>query len=205
MQKRNNRFRSVAGEAPAGSWYEVERPTGPPTVEGMVLVPLLQSLILGTVIGVLASWVLVEVLEVAKWWPATGVLSLACFGIAFVFKCSGAEATLWMVERTIGMDLDRDGAVGRPEAHIVTVAGPGASRRTPEEQKRVELVTFVRAVGATGDSARERFEPTIGRARYEEFRDALLRAGLARWIDPGNHRLGWDLAKDPEEIVRGIM
>jgi len=199
-----------AGNAPTEGLpgtYEIERPTARPTLEGMVLVPLFQALIIGVTAGVLVTWLLVDVLEaVESWWPTWWVATLFCFGLAFVAKAANAEATLWTVERFIGTDLTGDRVVGKPpEAHLVTITGPGASRLTPEERKRAQFIQFVRAVEATGDGGYERWERVLGRERYLEFRDALLRAGLAQWRDPDNHRLGWRLTRSADEIIQAVM
>ena len=198
-----------AGSAPAEGLpgtVEIERPTARPTLEGMVLVPFFQALIIGVVAGLLITWALVDWLEaLAGWWPAGGVAVLACFGLSFVAKVASAEATLWTVERIIGQDLTGDKVIGKPEAHLVTITGPGASMLTPEERKRAQFITFIRAIAATGDTSRERFEASLGRGQYEEFRDALIHVGWARWIDPENHRLGWELIEDPEVIIEGVM
>lgn len=200
--------RYQAGDAAAQELpgYEVERPTARPTLESQVLVPLLQAMIIGLVGGLLSTWLLADLLEVVDgWWPSAGLLVLATFGLTFVAKVGAAEATLWVTERTLGVDLDRDGVVGKPEAHIVTVAGPGCSTLTPEERKRAKFVTFVRAVGVTGDGGYTRWERRLGRDRYLEFRDALLKTGLATWRDPDNHRLGWELTRPAEEIIRAVL
>lgn len=188
--------------------YEVERPTARPTLEAQVLVPLFQAAVIGLVAGLLTTWLLVDVLDaVRSWWPAAGLLMLATFGLSFVAKVGAAEATLWSVERWLNADLSGDGVVGRPEpeAHIVTVIGPGASTLSPEERKRAKFITFIQGVEATGDGGYDRWEPVLGRDRYLEFRDALLRCGLATWRDPDNHRLGWDLTRSAEQIVKGVM
>lgn len=200
-----SRQQSYHAEAP---WpgYEVERPMARPTVEGHVVVPFCQAMIIGGTVGLLATWGLVELEVVRHWWPAGGLLMLAAFGLAFLVKVSSAEATLWTVERVIGADLDRDGTVGKPEDHDhIILAGPGPTTLTPAERKRGQFVTFVRAIGATGDTSRERFEGSLGRQRYEEFRNALIGSGLAQWVDPDNHRQGWELARDPAAIIQGVM
>ena len=58
---------------------------------------------------------------------------------------------------------------------------------------------------ATGDSGYERWEPVLGRDTYTEFRDALLRCGLAEWGDVDNHRLGWRLTCPAEAVVQAVM
>jgi len=199
-----------AGSAPAEGLpgtVEIERPTARPTLEGMVLVPFFQALIIGVVAGLLLTWLLVDVLSwVDGWWPTWWVAVLTCFGLAFMVKVGACEATLWQVERIIGADITGDQVIGKPpEAHLVTLTGPGASTLTPEERKRAEFVSFVRGVEATGDGGYERWEPVLGRDTYTEFRDALLRCGLAEWGDVDNHRLGWRLTCPAEAIVQAVM
>ena len=199
-------YQSTTQAAPSWPGYEVERPTGRPTFESMVLVPLCQALIIGLAGGPLTTWGLVEVLDVGGWWPAVGILTLAWFGLAFVTRASAAEATLWSVERFIGADLDGDGTVGDPEpqAHLVTV-GPARLQTTPEERLRREFVLFVQGCEASGDTSMRRWESRLGRERYQEWRDALIKAGLASWVRPGEPRQGWRLSQPAEEIVAAVF
>jgi len=190
----------AAGDVMGG--YEVERPRGSPTVEGMVLVPLLQSAITAVPLALLVTWGLIELDVTRRWWPILGVLAAGSFLLTFLIRCADAQSTLWTVERFIGQDLDGDDVVGDPD-HPIILANP-ARTTTPAERKRAEFVAFVRAL-ATGDTSRGRFEDGLGRARYEEFRDALLQVGAAQWVDADNHRQGWELVADPADIVRAVM
>lgn len=177
------------------SSIETERPIAQPSVSANVLVPFLQAIILSVSSSVPATWLLIEAEVVKGWWPAWAVVAGLFFGIAFMRRSNAAEETLWVVERVLGVDLDGDKQVGEP----IIIQGT-----SPIQRKRADFMTFLRAIQATGDTSRERFESSLGRARYEEFRDVLLRAGLAEWRSDDNHRLGWDWIGNAEEVIRQL-
>ena len=68
---------------------------------------------------------------------------------------------------------------GRISSHMCQLSCEQVQPEEPAQQKRAQFVTFNLAIRATGDTSRERFEGRLGRHRYEEYRDALIRARLA--------------------------
>lgn len=195
-----------AGEplgAPPPGLYETRRPRARPTVESQVMVPLLQSIILALAGGVGLTWAANALGLIRGWWPLLPGLVLGVFLVAFLSRMFASEATLWSIETLLGGDINRDGFVGRPEEpHFVVVQGPGPE--PPESRLKRELLEFVRSCYAFDDTSYARWEPLIGRNKYVQFRDTLIRSGLAAWRDPGNRKLGWTLTASPEDIERLI-
>lgn len=187
--------------------YVIEKPQRSPDVSSDVIVPFLQAMITALVLGT-GLVTLLWGIWALPYWPTWPVATAGILVFAWIWRLAAVSETLWVSENILGLDLDRDGTVGRPVDHDhIIVAGAGSQLSDSERQqaqKRAQFVQFVRAL-STGDTSRERFEGTLGRQRYEEFRDALIGGKLARWVDPGNHRRGWTLVADPEGIIRGIM
>jgi len=194
---------SVGGMA---GGYEVQRPVRPPTWESDVAVPLGQSVVTGFVLGSAATVVAWYVWDLPVW-PAWGVVVAVAVGGAWLWRMGAAGATLYVVERVLGADLDGDGEIGAPEAHIVTLRANGAGApEDPEVRLRGEFVTFVRGCAAAGDTSLRRWEEAgMGRQRYEEFRDRLMGGGFARWKDPENRRQGWEITAPADVIIEHIM
>lgn len=184
--------------------YEVERPMRQPSVASDVMVPFLQSIITGLIVGTGITTLLWHLAD-APFWGTWVIIASTSAVAAWLWRLGTVSETLWTVERIIGRDITGDDVVGKPEAHIVTVRGPGVSTLTPEERKRVEFIQFIRGIDATGDSTYRRWQHLLGRTKYEEFRDALLKTGLAEWIDESNHQRGWRLTMPGEAIITGIM
>lgn len=211
MYKRHRTFYQGNGAAeadwspPPGTALETRRPMERPTMQSQVAVPAVQAIILALAGGALLTWLVVDAIGLMdSYWPTAGILALVIFVAAFMARMMSAESTLWSVEQWLGADLDRDGAVGEPEPHFVVVQSPPGRPEGPEARKRRELLEFVRAVAAAGDSSYRRWESALGRTRYTEFRDALLAAGLAEWVDGSNRRLGWRLTADLETIEKAV-
>ena len=199
-------YQSTTQAAPSWPGYEVERPLAQPAVAACVTVPFLQALITAVPLAVLATWGMIELDLVQAWWPVLGIMVAGAFLVTFLIRVSDAQSTLWSVERYLSADLDGDGTVGDPEpqAHIVTV-GPARLQTTPEERLRREFVLFVQGCEATEDTSMRRWESRLGRERYQEWRDALITAGLAEWVRPGEPRQGWRLSQPAEEIVAAVF
>jgi len=204
MRKRRVRtYRTYyQGQGPISGAFEVETPVARPTMLSDVAVPLCQGLVMGLTGGLLGTWGLLHAGLVGYWWPTWWVLSLSVFGLAFVVKIGSAESTLWQVERVLGADLDADGEVGQPEAHLVTLRQPSIPTPSPETELKGELVAFVR--GCESDTSLRRWEPVLGRARYSVWRDSLIRLGWARWLGE-DRRQGWELVRPASEVVEALL
>jgi len=140
-------------------------------------------------------------------WPTWGVAVGVAIGLAWLWRMGAVGETLWAIERTLGVDLDGDGEVGEPEAHIVTLRANGASApEDPEVRLRGEFVTFVKGCLAAGSTGSRRWEESgMSRLQYNEFRDRLIGAGLARWRNPNRPQQGWEITASEEDIVSRIM
>ena len=99
------------------------------------------------------------------------------------------------LERWTGADLNNDGRIGGGDGLVLLRA-----RNAPDgdEQVRDELRAFL--AGCLIDTSARRWEPELGRQRYQEWRDMLIGGGYARWKG-SDQRTGWELMATPDEIM----
>jgi len=170
----------------------------PRPVTDAVVIPGLRAVISG---GLVCS-VLVFGVQVFKgvWlsWTAAA-LCWAVAGLVTWGLATWGDLITWGIERATGQDLDGDGVIGQPDRLILINSRPQVD---PRERKRLQFEDFVR--GCEADTALRRWEPIIGRERYNEYRDALIGTTWASWIDPDNTRRGWELAASPGEIIAAL-
>lgn len=92
-----------------------------------------------------------------------------------------------------------------PEHSIIAIdpyKGRAALAADRADRLRSQFAEF--AKGCAVDTSLRRWEPTIGRDRYQEWRDLMLTTGWAEWKQPGNERAGWTLTDQPENVVAGL-
>jgi hypothetical protein len=109
----------------------VRRPSRPATLESDVIVPLLQSVICATLTALIVL-IIAATLQLRKplLWATGGGVGTAA--VIWIILLRAHQDLLWTVERTVGVDLDRDGVTGAPE-------GPGSDVRA--EIPYIETVT----------------------------------------------------------------
>ena len=173
-------------------------PAQEPGAVTQALIPLLRAV----VSGVLVSAVLVFGVQVWRgvWLDFPTVGLVWALVTVVIWGLSTWRGLFWWLERATGQDLDEDGYIGEPDRLILLNARP----QTPDSQtrKRLQFEDFVR--GCEADTALRRWEPIIGRERYQEYRDALISTTWGRWVDPDNVKRGWELAAPPGEIIAAL-
>jgi hypothetical protein len=116
-----------------------------------------------------------------------------------------ASETLWTVERTLGMDLDGDDAIGEPErAHIVTITSNGTPLSDPAARLRAEWVRFIQGCCQGNTSMGWWEDQGMGREQYRKFRDKLVEAGFAEW-NGEDKRQGWHMTAPANHVIEHIM
>jgi hypothetical protein len=177
-------------------------------------VPLCQSLVTGALLGGLAVFVLGELApdwEVNRFKIWAG-LALGICAVTWGILLWDTRALLRTAETLTGLDLNRDGVIGKPRERIV-IANVGQAQQEAEAranvQRRSEFAQFVAALPVKGTALRT-WEPELGREAYQEYRDALLRLGWAAWNSTKrdgtpNTRRGWELTRPAAEILERIQ
>jgi hypothetical protein len=178
-----------------------------------LLVPIGQALVTGALLAGLLVFVLSELVagvdgDLLKMWAGAG---LAISTVAWLLLLVDTRRLLWAVERVTGLDIDGDQQVGKPGERLV-ILNAGQARQEAAQldnaQRASNFARFVAALPVKGTAART-WEPILTRPVYQDYRDALIRLGWARWASVDgdgrpNERRGWELTQDPAEIVRRI-
>ena len=172
------------------------------SVHTEILIPLLACLLCGggvTSFIVLVGWGILGAGFKTALVLGLGVGALVVStAVAWRFFHGVVDGVVYRAEEATGLDIDRDGVVGEPS--FVIVRGPGEVV-APREALREQLIDFIR--GCQVDTSMRRWEPLIGRQRYQTLRDVLFEAGHARWVND-DKRQGWELARPAEEIIAQI-
>jgi|GEM_PF-1377682 len=178
---------------------ETWTPARTPALESDVAVPAAQALITALVAAIcmaLLTWAVGW-----SWRVPVAILALALTG-AWLWRLAKTDALLWTVEGLTGVDLNRDGNIGRPERTFI-VANPDQARaavtreaqQAARSEEQAELLAFLDRcyLLGTGEHAHGVRASGPERRRYVAARDTLMRLGLAEWKSPGNPRAGWQL------------
>lgn len=198
---------------PPGATLQRDQPARPAGIVADVLVPMLQAGITG---GLLASVVVITIGAVADLdggvlLQAWAGLALAVCAVVWSLLLADTRRLLWAAERLTGRDLNNDGMTGKPAERLVVVNADKSGRAADQvenTERRSAFVRFVVAIPARGTAARV-WEPDLGRARYQEYRDVLIRLGWARWLSldgagKPNERKGWALMVPVDTILDRI-
>ncbi|MFH1634145.1 MAG: hypothetical protein ABIG63_09060, partial [Chloroflexota bacterium] len=151
-----------------------------------MLVPLMQALVFGVLFGtsftLYLSW-----RRIVPAWPTVVPIILVVTAISWVIASNRSQSTMWNIERVVGRDINGDGSVGRPvDIRLLPVnpaQGTAVAAAEAEDELRQQFESFVRA--CEYGTASRHWEARIGRDRFNEWRDLLIKEGYARWRKPG--------------------
>jgi hypothetical protein len=212
-------YGAVAGAVEERRWSErrFEQPARGASVEGDVKVPLLQSLVTGT-LGAVVSGLGAAVVGVPSWWyvPAVGAgVGVVTFGAMWAYLLTDTRKLLRVVEVWTAEDLDGDGYVGQPEPDAVRLevkregGGRGPSwlfRDLPVGRDKLE--TWARAVLGGRGLAVGTWTGTGGlfsRAEYDSLMGALQDAGIVAWAVPGAPLKGRELTRPGRAALQAFV
>jgi len=198
-----------ARQVPPGAELETAQPARTADIQADVAVPGLQSIISGAMVGGV-----VVVVATAAGWDGDGwrlFVAVAAFisAAAWVVLLADTRRLLWGIERVLGADIDGDGKAGKPVDERLVFIDRGKARADAATARRAdawgEFTSFVRQLEFRGTSLAA-WEPIIGRAKYVEYRSALLDYSLARWRSyDGDGRphisQGWELTSSVDDIL----
>jgi len=60
-------------------------------------------------------------------------------------------------------------------------------------------------LGCQVDTSKRRWEPMIGREKYRQWRDALIKVGWTEWINPYESGQDWRLTRPAWEIMEIVF
>ena len=203
-----------AAPEPTGGELQMMTPTRPAGFVSDWLVPLMQSL----TTGAFASGLIVFILsELGPDWEINGFkvwlfLALAISSVVWVFLLADTRRLLRQIETLTGLDLNRDGEIGGKASERLVIVNAGQEKdqaaKAEASERQSTFALFVARLPVKGTAART-WESELGRPTYQEYRDALIRLGWARWNSTKadgtpNEKRGWELVKPAPEILERI-
>jgi hypothetical protein len=162
--------------------------------------------VVGVIAGLLSD---LSINQAARWGLIAFTVPWALLALVFLAPLVKAliMAGTWLFERTARVDVTGDGYLGRPaqsEPGLLLInPRQGRAVRDADAQReyRQAFARFVHGCQGKGATALRKWEPVVGRERYTKWRDALIRAGYARWCNGRDEHQGWELVMAPGEIV----
>lgn len=192
---------------------ETTIPTRPASFIADVVVPLVQALVTGALLGGLVVFALGELspgwaVEPFKVWAGVG---LAISTVAWMVLLGQTRRLLWTIEKLTGLDLDGDQRAGKPTERVVIVGAGKAKEQATQrtnEQRASLFAQFVAGIPVKGTALRA-WETEMGRETFQDYRDALIRLGWAEWNSikkdgTPNERQGWELTMPAADILERI-
>jgi len=159
---------------------------------------IIRTLALGVLValGITAMGASVGIWGIGKWWRPLSAGLFIGFGVVTILALIAALETGWRhIERMTGRDIDQSGAVGDGLVLLRARGAPAADAALVDE-----FGLFVQ--GCAIDTSTRRWE-SLGRVKYQAYRDRLIDAGWAEWASD-DHRAGWRLTAEPDEILRSL-
>lgn len=194
----------------AGADLSMSTPVRPAGFVSDLVVPFGQSLITGALLAGLVTFIVGQTDYAGRLTPLWFGLMLAIGTLSWLALLVDTRKLLRTIEKLSGLDLDRDGSVGKPQERIITVNAPAArleaaeaAQQREQAETACELAEFVARLPAIGTDART-WEKRIGRDQYQAFRGVLLEMGWATWNSPQDKRRGWSLVLPVRKILQRI-
>jgi hypothetical protein len=185
-----------------------------------VIVPAGQSLLIATGVAV-GSFVLTAALTLWLHWrfwiplAVAGAMGGLSFALAAVLLTLDHRRLLWAAEAALGVDLDQDDVVGKPEppevlrvellerqdgnnTRLAFIDLPG------NRGQLVKLAEGLLAGKGTGEAQWTGSDNPFSRSEFSAIRATLIERGLATWINPSHHAQGWELTAAGRAVMRRI-
>lgn len=155
-------------------------PARSPSVAADVVVPLLQSLITGSLIG---GPVGAGVWAIGGHEVVIPALILIIAAADWKLRLSNADRSMWSTERRLGADLDGDGHIGEPTKELERIIGlnPYQGQRAREETERSaqasRMAEFLRDAWRNSSMAHLGGRGYDRETEIQPWRDSLIQAG----------------------------
>ncbi len=129
------------------------------------------------------------------WRPIPSGLAVGLGAAGLAVLAMAAHDILQALEVATQRDINHDGRIGDEATPVLlrTNAAP--------PQDGAAFAAFVES--CQHDTSLRRWEPVIGRAQYQAWRDVLLSAGWAKWRS-SDQRSGWELTAPVETILQAL-
>lgn len=208
----------MPGGLPAGFSAERQSPAFLPTKESNVIVPLLESLITGTFVGI-CTVAIVPLVEFrfgpyfiyGDFWSGLkwgGGLFLGASFIQWLRLTGNYRNLLWRLETVSGADINNDGEIGPPPAHQVQVKVEQGKSWQFEDLPGDAHALWSFADDVSGErvsfSEAGARKSGYGAENYGRLRDQFIKRGWAGWRDPVNRQQGVELFRNGRSVLKAI-
>lgn len=173
-----------------------------------VFVPFLQAVITGFLVAVCLTglgWGVFGLNWVRVFWSSLGGGVI----LAWFWRLGVVTDTLWAVEESMGVDINRDGVVGRPRGsvRVEIVRGLQTSYVDIEGLETVEELRRFAILGLTGRLNERAVKGAFGwpREDWQAVRDELVQRGLVTWNGREGSTQGVGLTEEGEQVMRAIL
>jgi hypothetical protein len=196
-------------DVPVREAYEREyAPRRWPSPRSDVATPLGQAVITALVVTVAPAWMFSREFD-WQFWPTFGLLFSVVLALAWLWRLGVITDTLWVVEEATGLDIDRDGSVGRPRPSVRVEIASGNSQQYVDIEglETVEALRMFAILGVTDRLNERAVKSQFGWSRedWQETRDELVHRELLVWNgDPGSTQ-GVSLTGTGEKVMRAIL
>lgn len=185
-----------------------------------VIVPFGQSVLIasGSAIGGLVLVTALAIWQSWRFWiplAAGGATGGIAFAISSILLTLDHRRLLWAAERALHVDLDQDGDVGEPETprealQVELLENHGHRQRLSfidlpgSDRQLISLAQGILNGKGTGEASWTGAQGPFSRSEFSALRDALIRRGLATWLNPNAHAQGWELTAAGRAVMRKI-
>jgi hypothetical protein len=196
-------------DVPVREAYEREyAPRRWPSPRSDVATPLGQAVITALVVTIAPAWMLSREFD----WqilPTFGLLFSVVLALAWLWRLGVITDTLWDVEKVTGLDLNRDGAVGRPRpsVHVEIASGNSQQYVDIEGLETIQALRRFAILGVTNRLNERAVKSQFGwsREQWQETRDELVRRGVLSWNGQEGSTQGVSLTETGEKVMRAIL
>ncbi len=212
MADRARHLGDTAQPAPEFTEAYRDTPARAPSKEADVSVPFWKTLITGALVGIPSGIIVVAAFEWPWWWlfaAPSGTTGLVW--LIFLFK--GGD-TLWIRERIVNKDLNKDGHVGKPPPLRIEYEDHEDGRErevwadfvVPYKTRYAGAISFARGVVFQNESFSERTAADYGYTRdeWKTLRDTFIDNDWASWNHPTSEQQGVTLHGPGRVVLRRI-
>ncbi len=187
---------------------DISEPARDPALSSDFVLPLLQSVVTGGLVGGLVALSGVG----GGGWRVFWLAFLAVALLAWFWTLNAAREALWRLESVLQRDLDANGSVGVPVPERPVVRVEVEAGRTLQLidfhglTSAAQLQTFAR-LALEGRLNERDVRDTLGLLRpgWQALRDDLLGRGLLAWNVANSPRHGVALTRRGADVLNGVL
>jgi hypothetical protein len=183
---------------------DVTEPARAPALSSDLVLPLLQSVVTGALVGGLVA--VAGRGGMRQFWLAFLVTAL----LAWLWTLSVAREALWRLESVLQKDFDGDGVAGVPERPVVRVeVEAGRTLHLVDFHGLADVAqlhTFAR-LALEGRLTEREVKAALGllRPQWQALRDDLMARGLLAWNNSQSKRHGVSLTRRGADVLNGVL